>query len=220
MSKHIEIMGLHSVLRKGKYQGRTILDVLEVEPGYVYGAWKNIPYFRIDNEVKALLRKRKPIDKPNLTPNFSEISESMLLANEDSIDWYGHAYFYLIEGPDWMKFGVTSNWEKRKFYYDKELKDVEWKVVKKEEYKHRWQAEFHEQIVVHQLTDWVFEGSNEWVMKKDKMKAKNLWKIINDTKGKIEAIGWGKYENLHRYGRSRFEHYKNKAMYDFGGISS
>jgi len=215
MSKEKEVMGLHSTLRFGKYRGRTILEVLQVNSGYVDWASKNVTDFMIDNEVKARLGKPKFTGKTISPRNLARLSREMISAEEGVIDWYGPADFYLIEGDQWVKFGVTSDWSRRKYFYDQELNEVAWKVVKKEEYKTRWRAEFLEQMVVYQLRPFVFDGTREWV---EKMKAKKVWKYVLDTKRTIEEVGWGKYEYIHKYGKNRWDHYKDKAMSEFDGI--
>jgi len=133
-----------------------------------------------------------------------------------NFDWNGPAEFYLIVVDRWVKFGITSNWEKRQFFYRKQFGDIPWRLVKKVEHPTRWQAEFLEQMVVWILKPWVTHGTNEWV---EKLTVQEVWNCVKGTEKRIEERGWRHYESVHRHGDNRWAYYKDFAMYEFEGQS-
>ena len=217
MSRGKDELNLDSKLAFGKYEGKSIREVLDEDSGYIDWASKNVRDFNLDDEVKLRLKKSNARTKAEFRRFFARLIEELAQSEPaGKVDWRGSADFYLIEVDQWVKFGVTSNWKNREFFYKEQFKDIDWKVVMKVEYPTRWQAEFLEQMVVHQLRPFVTPFAHEWV---EHLGPQNVWDCVLQTVEKIEEVGWRKYEHIHRKGDNRWEFYKDIAMYEFDGKS-
>ena len=78
------------------------------------------------------------------------------------IEWKKPTLLYVLIVNGFVKFGISSNWERRKRDYDRDLGST-YTVLKKIDFDHRWHAELIEQIVKWRLRKWVAPGRHEWI---------------------------------------------------------
>ena len=240
MSRGKDELNLDSKLAFGKYEGKSIRQVFDEDEQYIVWAAETIDSFKLEGEAKRLLDEaerrlkrsnaRAEIELRSFVEQFkrpdrSERKERIFIEQfkkldqserKGKIDWFGPADYYLNVVDCWVKFGITSKWENRKYFYQEQFKNIEWEVVQRVEYPSRWQAEFLEQMVVHQLRPFVTPDTHEWV---EHLRTEIVWACVLQTKAKIEEVGWSKYEYIHRHGDNRWEFYKDVAMYEFNGHS-
>jgi hypothetical protein len=122
------------------------------------------------------------------------------------IDWKRPSILYILVVNSFIKFGITSNWEKRKKAYNKELGLNHFSVIKKIEFEFRWQAELIEQIVKWRLRRWVVNGRHEWVQ----LPIQPVLDCINQTIKEIEPE-YHRHKYIHKKGVDRWDFYKQIA---------
>lgn len=118
-------------------------------------------------------------------------------------EWYLGTYFYILDINGVVKFGITTNWERRELAYRKEIGDLNLKVIKKELYDQRWKAELIEQIVKWRLRPWCIDGRHEWINAPIQL-------VLNcylDTRDKI-VPEITQYYHIHKKGKDRWAFYK------------
>ena len=118
-------------------------------------------------------------------------------------DWYAKTYFYFLDINGIVKFGITSNWERRQRAYRKEIGDLELRVLKRELFENRWQAELLEQIVKWRLRPWCFNGRHEWIDAPIQL----VLDCYSDTKDSI-VPEFENYKYIHKTGDNRWGYYK------------
>ncbi len=128
----------------------------------------------------------------------------------ESIDWNKPTILYVLIVNSFVKFGITSNWDKRMKMYDKELKSSVYTVIKKIDFNTRWQAELIEQIVKWRLRKWAVNGRHEWV----KLPIQPVLDCINQSLKEINPE-FEKHKYIHTNGKERWDFYKQIAQYYF-----
>ena len=127
------------------------------------------------------------------------------------IKWNDPAEFYILDINGLMKFGVTSNMERRIHFYLKECgKDASINKIKTEIRKTYWEAEFIEQMIKWRLRPWAFEGKHEWIDAPIQI----VLDCFYDTK-KIIGHDLKEYRYIHTKGSERWGHYKQTADFLF-----
>ena len=121
-----------------------------------------------------------------------------------SQDWYAETFFYILDINGNVKFGITSNWDRRMLTYRKDIGDLNMKVLKQELYDKRWKAELLEQIVKWRLRPWCIEGRHEWINAPIQM----IFDCYLETRD-IIAPEINKYEYIHKTGNDRWGYYKH-----------
>lgn len=119
------------------------------------------------------------------------------------IDWSAKTYFYILDINGIVKFGITSNWERRQLAYRKEIGDLGLRVLKRELYDNKWQAELMEQIVKWRLRPWCFNGRHEWI----NAPIQFVLNCYLDTRNTVVPIIQD-YEYIHKTGNNRWGYYK------------
>jgi hypothetical protein len=118
-------------------------------------------------------------------------------------EWYKETLFYVLDINGTVKFGITSNWENRQKAYQREIGNLEFRVIKKENFDKRWKAELLEQLVKWRLRPWCIDGRHEWINAPIQL-------VLNcylDTKETI-LPEIDKYFFIHKTGIDRWAHYK------------
>ena len=130
----------------------------------------------------------------------------------DSLEpnWYAETCFYILDINGIVKFGITSNWARRKKAYEKEINGVGLRILKQEIYDTRWKAELLEQIVKWRLRPWVIKGRHEWIDAPIQM----IFDCYNQTRNEI-VPEIHKYEYIHKKGNDRWDYYRQIADISF-----
>lgn len=214
---------LDSKLAFGKHKGKSVRSIFEEDEQYLIWAADNVEGFKLEGqaessllEARRRLKKERGRTKVRIRSFFEQIARFDRKERKGNVDWKGPADFYLIVVDHWVKFGITSNWKKRQFFYSQQFGEMQWKVVKRVQHPTRWQAEFLEQMVAWQLTRFVTHGTREWV---ENLSAQNVWDCVEQTEQRIKEFGWHNYANIHLHGDNRWDYYKDTAMYEFDGHS-
>jgi predicted GIY-YIG superfamily endonuclease len=126
------------------------------------------------------------------------------------IKWGQPTLFYVIETNNMVKFGVTTNWERREREYQNELKDIYFQLVKSIDFDNRWQAELIEQVVKWRLRKWVVPGRHEWIRIPINPLLGCVSQVIKELKPEF-----GKHEHIHKYGEDRWDYYRQIAQLYF-----
>ena len=109
-----------------------------------------------------------------------------------------------------VKFGITSNWEQREYYYKRELNDVEFIKLKEISFPNRWQAELIEQVMKWRLRRWVINGRHEWIQ----LPIQPVFDCMYDTISVLER----EYQNhlyIHKNGNNRWDFYRQLSQTHF-----
>lgn len=109
-----------------------------------------------------------------------------------------------------MKFGITSNWERRKRSYEKELNSIPFKVIKRIDFSFRWQAELIEQIVKWRLRRWAVNGRHEWV----ELPIQIVLDCISQSIKEIEPE-FDRHQYIYKRESEIWDFYKHIAQYYF-----
>ncbi len=118
-------------------------------------------------------------------------------------DWYKETTFYLLDINGIVKFGITTNFEKRLKAYKKEVEDVSLVLIKNELYDSRWKAELLEQIIRWRLAPWSIYGREEWIDAPIQM----VLECYHETRNTLMKE-FDKYRYIHKTGKDRFDHYR------------
>lgn len=126
------------------------------------------------------------------------------------INWNKPTAFYVLTVNSFVKFGITSNWDRRMKMYDKELSSSDYTIIKRIEFDTRWQAELIEQIVKWRLRRWAVNGRHEWI----ELPVQPVLDCINQSVQEIEPE-FDKHEYIHKNGKERWGFYKQIAQIYF-----
>lgn len=130
--------------------------------------------------------------------------------NESKIDWQKETILYVMVVNSFVKFGITSNMERRIKSYERELSEYTFQFVKKINFETRWKAELIEQIVKWRLRKWVVDGRHEWT----ELPLQPVIDCINQSINEIKPE-FQKHEYIHHKGKNRWDFYKQIAHYYF-----
>ncbi len=128
----------------------------------------------------------------------------------DVIDWNKQTILYVLVVNSFVKFGITSNWNRRMKRYDKELESVGYTVVKKIDFDFRWQAELIEQIVKWRLRRWAVNGRHEWI----ELPLQPVLDCISQSIKEIKPE-FDKHRYIHKRENHRWDFYKQIAQIYF-----
>lgn len=128
----------------------------------------------------------------------------------DQINWHAPTTLYVFTFDNLVKFGITSNWNRRFKEYDKELGIKKYTILKKIEYETRWRAELIEQIVKWRLRRWAIYNRHEWINLPDE----HVLDCIYDSIKEIEPE-FKKHKYIHKRGKDRYAFYKQIAAIYF-----
>jgi len=130
----------------------------------------------------------------------------------DSIntDWQKETILYVLVVDNLVKFGISSNLERRMKTYNKELNGYSYQIIKKIVFDRRWEAELIEQIVKWRLRKWAVEGTHEWI----KLPIQPVLDCINQCITEIKPE-FKKHKHIHLKGKNRWDFYKQIAHYYF-----
>ncbi len=137
--------------------------------------------------------------------NFIRYNRKIL--NTELIDWNKPTTLYVLVVNSFVKFGITSNWERRMKMYDKELKSSVYTIIKRIEFHTRWEAELIEQVVKWRLRTWVVNGRHEWV----ELPIQPVLDCIHQSIKQIEPE-FNKHKYIHSNGKKRWDFYKQIAQ--------
>lgn len=127
------------------------------------------------------------------------------------IDQSKPAIFYFIAVDARIKFGITTDRERRFKLYDKVLGEFAAEPFKTEPYDHRWQAELVEQVLKWRLRRWVTPGEHEWV---EHLPIDVILHVYRETRDQLKPE-FGKHRHIHTRPNDRWGHYKQLAEYEF-----
>lgn len=130
--------------------------------------------------------------------------------NSNDIDWGKETILYILSINGMVKFGITSNWMRRKKQYDKELVDIQFIKLKEITFANRWQAELIEQVMKWRLRRWVINGRHEWIQ----LPIQPIFDCMYDTISVLES----EYQNhihIHMRGNDRWDFYKQLSQTHF-----
>jgi len=127
------------------------------------------------------------------------------------IDQSKPALFYFLAIDARIKFGITTNWERRRVAYTKQLGDYLRDPFKTEAYDHRWQAELVEQVLKWRLWDFITHDEHEWV---EHLPVDVILHVYRDTRDILKPE-FEKHRHIHATGNDRWGYYKQLADYQF-----
>ena len=127
------------------------------------------------------------------------------------IDQQKPALFYFLAVDTRIKFGITSNWERRFRRYQLDLVDFAVQPFKTEDYDHRWQAELVEQVLKWRVRRWVTTGEHEWV---EKLSIVVILHVYRETRDQLRPE-FEIHQHIHTRPDERWGHYKQIADYQF-----
>lgn len=127
------------------------------------------------------------------------------------IDQHKPALFYFLAVDARIKFGITTDWERRYKQYQKDLGDFAMRPFKTEPYDHRWQAELVEQVLKWRLWAFITHDEHEWV---EHLPIDTILHVYRDTRDQLRAE-YEKHRHIHTRGEDRWGHYKQLADYQF-----
>lgn len=127
------------------------------------------------------------------------------------IDQSKPAIFYFLAVDARIKFGITTNWERRRAGYVKQLGHFFREPFKTEAYAHRWQAELVEQVLKWRLWDFITHDEHEWV---EHLPVDVILHVYRDTRDSLRPE-FGKHRHIHANGNDRWAYYKQLADYQF-----
>jgi hypothetical protein len=130
------------------------------------------------------------------------------------IDQRKPALFYFLAVDARIKFGITTDWERRHKQYQKDIGEFAAQPFKQENYDHRWQAELVEQVLKWRVRRFVTPGEHEWV---EHLPIDIILHAYRDTRDQLRPE-FGKHEHIHARGEDRWAHYRQLAAYQFKGL--
>ncbi len=121
----------------------------------------------------------------------------------EDIKWNVKTILYVLAINDFVKFGITNNWQRREKKYDEEFLNQPFYLVKTYDFNFRWQAELIEQVVKWRLWDYIVFGRHEYTM----LPLTTVIDIVEDT---IEGIktDFFKLEYIHKNAENRWSFYR------------
>lgn len=129
------------------------------------------------------------------------------------IDQQKPALLYFLAVDARIKFGITTDWERRYRQYQKDLGEFAVRPFKTEPYDHRWQAELVEQVLKWRLWDFITHDEHEWV---EHLPIDTILHVYHDTRDQLR-MEYEKHRHNHTRGEDRWGHYKQLAAYQFKG---
>jgi hypothetical protein len=127
------------------------------------------------------------------------------------IDQSKPAIFYFIAVDARIKFGITSNQERRWRQYTKDLGEFTQEPFKTEDYEFRWQAELVEQVLKWRLWKYITKGEHEWV---EHLPIDLILHVYRQTRDQLR-LEFNRHEHIHAKGHERWDYYKQLAQYEF-----
>lgn len=121
------------------------------------------------------------------------------------------ALFYFLAVDARIKFGITSNWERRFRRYQKDLGEYAVRPFKTEAYDHRWQAELVEQVLKWRLWKFITHDEHEWV---EHLPIDVILHVYRDTRDQLRPE-FAKHRHIHFLEEERWAHYRQIAEYQF-----
>lgn len=161
--------------------------------------WQNAPFY----VYLPPLALRRDAKAGGTSPICQTLYAIMKYFEPSDEDWYTETVFYIVDINGTVKFGITSNWEKRHLAYKREIGNLELRILKQDNYDKRWKAELIEQIVKWRLRPWCINGRHEWIDAPIQL-------VVNcylDTRD-IITPEINKYEYIHKKGVDRWGYYK------------
>lgn len=132
--------------------------------------------------------------------------------NSNNINWEQETEFYFLVADRYVKFGISTDWDRREKAYKKnELKEVEFRKIKTVKFENRWQAELIEQIMKWRLRRWAVPGKHEWI---ENLTVQNVVDCYQDTLKELSPE-YKKHQHIHSRGNERWDFYKQIADYYF-----
>ncbi len=121
--------------------------------------------------------------------------------------WESPGLFYIITIDDTTKFGITTNWPRRKEKYIRDNRSASIKIEYFDFWDEYWQTEFIESIIRRRLKPWVLENSHEYVSKD--MPLECVIACYEQTKEFLLQNNELEYaESFHLYGNDRYGYYE------------
>jgi hypothetical protein len=127
------------------------------------------------------------------------------------IDQHKPALFYFLAVDARIKFGITTNWERRYKQYQKDLGEFAVRPFKTEHYEHRWQAELVEQVLKWRLWDFITHDEHEWV---EHLPIDTILHVYRETRDQLRPE-FEKHRHIHTRLEDRWGYYKQLADYQF-----
>lgn len=113
---------------------------------------------------------------------------------------------YVLDINGMVKFGITSNWDRRKRQYEKELQDLSFQLIKTIDFEKRWQAELIEQVVKWRVRRWAVPGRHEWVS----LGVNPVLGCISQVIEELEPE-FPRHKHIHKHGEERWDFYRQIA---------
>jgi hypothetical protein len=128
----------------------------------------------------------------------------------EDIDWDKETILYVLVVNCFVKFGITSNLDRRFKGYSLELEGLKYTVIKKTVFQTRWQAELIEQVMKWRLKRWVVNGRHEWV----EIPIQVVLDCMNQTLAELSEE-YPLHQHIHKNGKRRWDFYRQIAEYYF-----
>lgn len=130
------------------------------------------------------------------------------------IDQNKPAIFYFMCVDSRIKFGITSEKERRWRQYMKDLGEFTPEPFKTEDYEYRWQAELVEQVLKWRLWDFITVGEHESV---EHLSIPLILDVYQETRDILNQE-YESHEHIHSLGPDKGAHYKQLAQMQFKDI--
>jgi len=127
------------------------------------------------------------------------------------IDQHRPALFYFLAVDTRIKFGITTDRERRYRRYQKDLGEYAVRPFKTEPFDHRWQAELVEQVLKWRLWDFITHDEHEWV---EHLPIDTILHVYRDTRATLRPE-FEKHRHIHTRPDDRWGHYKQIADHQF-----
>lgn len=124
----------------------------------------------------------------------------------ESIEWAEETQLYFLSVNGMVNFGITSNWDRRIKAYQKELGDIEFKLIRKTHFDNRWQAELIEQVVKWRLKRWCVPGRPEWINMPIQAVLDCYAQCYRELSGEFSNHAF-----IHKTGEERWDYYRQIA---------
>ena len=120
--------------------------------------------------------------------------------------WRAPGLLYIFDINGMTKFGITTNLNRRKKQYLKELGNLPFREIKIYSFHHYWQAELVEAMMRFRLKLWAIHKRHEWIINLPVQCVIDCYQqVIQTMEPEYERC-----ECFHYHEKARYGHYKNE----------
>lgn len=125
---------------------------------------------------------------------------------EDFTNWEVPTILYVLDINGMVKIGITENWSIRQRRYERELKGLDFQLIKSYQFETKWQAELVEQVMKCRLKPWAVSSRHDWI----NLPIQPVLDCYAQTAEELEKE-YDKHRDLHTMGNDRYDHYRQIA---------